>query len=260
VKLVSAGDVMPYLAALKFEDVELTQARDWLEGWDCQLTIDSPQAALYAEFWAQLVNNIFMDELKANVNNLLPGVQPSGSGREMWSITLLCNKPNDPWWDDVTTKNVTESRNDILSKSFRQGYAKTVAGLGHDRNRWKWGNLHTATFVSNPVGDSGIGLIERIVNRGPVAVAGGNETVNPTYYKAGNFATAWIPSMRMIIDTSDFANSICINSTGQSGHPSSPYYGNMIDDWRTTRYHPMLWTREQVIEAAAYKLNLIPAK
>jgi penicillin G amidase len=254
-KLISAGEIMPFLADLRFDDAELTRARDWLSGWDCQLAADSPQAALYAEFWTQLINNTYYDELKTCVS---PDLKPYGEGREMWSMYLLLQKPDDPWWDDVTTRDVIEKRDEILSASFRQAYKKTVAALGHDRNNWRWGSLHTATFISSPLGEIGIGLIERIVNRGPVAVGGGNETVNPTYYGPDNFDTTWISSMRMIIDTSDFSNSVCINSTGQSGHPASPYYGNMINDWQTNRYHAMLWTRKQVQDAVAHKLLLNP--
>jgi len=259
VKLLSAEEVIPFLADLKFDDTELTQARDWLSEWDCELSVDNPEATLYEEFWAQLVANTFVDEMKANANKSLQQVKPAGGGREMWSVYLLLQEPDNPWWDDVTTTSVVEKRDDILLRSFSQGYGKIVAALGHDWDRWKWGSLHTAEFVSNPLGGSGIGLIERIVNRGAVPVGGGNETVNVSSYRADNFATTWIPSMRMIVDTNDFSNCICINSTGQSGHPSSPYYGNMIDAWRTGKYHPMLWTREQVQNSAVHTLILKPA-
>jgi penicillin amidase len=201
-----------------------------------------------------------MDQLPEE--QLSTTLQPYGGNQEMWSIFLLMQKPDDPWWDDATTKGLVEKRDDILARSFREGYAKTVAVLGKDRNRWKWGNLHTATFVSNPLGASGIGLIESVVNRGPVAVSGSSDTPNNTFwaFSRGSFDTLGIPSMRMIVDAGDFSRSVCINSTGQSGHPASPYYGNMIDSWCTLQYHPMLWTREQVLAAAVHKLVLNPAK
>src|SRR4030042_990275 len=58
-KLISAEEMMPYLADLKFADSELTEARDWLLKWDYQGGMNSPQAALYAEFWGSLMNNLF---------------------------------------------------------------------------------------------------------------------------------------------------------------------------------------------------------
>lgn len=260
VKLLSAEEIMPYLSNLKFDNAELTGARDWLMKWDGEFTADSPQAALYAQFWGRLVNNTYMDQLPEEELSTI--LQPYGGNREMWSIFLLMQKPDDLWWDDAATKGLVEKRDDILAMSFSEGYAKTVADLGKNRNRWKWGNLHNATFVSNPLGASGIGLIESVVNRGPVAVGGSSETPNNTFWivSKGSFNTFAIPSMRMIVDASDFSKSVCINSTGQSGHPASPNYGNMIDPWRSMQYHTMLWTREQVQTAAVHKLILNPAR
>ncbi len=254
-KLISAEELMPYLANLKFDDAELAQARDWLLKWDCQCNMDSPQAALYAEFWASLVNNLFCDQLSEDI-------QVRGEGREAWAAFLLMDKPDNAWWDDSRTKDVVETRDDILMRAFSEGYANIVATLGKDRNKWKWGDLHTATFVSNPLGLSGIGLIENRVNRGPFPTSGSTDTVNNTvwYTNSGNFAVKWVPSVRMIVDLGDFSRSVTIHTTGQSGHPYSKHYDNMIEPWLNMEYHPMLWTREQVEKAAVDRLILEPSK
>jgi penicillin amidase len=254
-KLISAEELMPYLANLKFDDAELAQARDWLLGWDCQCSMDSPQAVLYNEFWARLMNNLFSDQVGEDIKIY-------GDNREMWATFLLLEKPNNAWWDDTTTKDVVESRDDILARSFSEGYANTVAALGKNRNNWRWGDLHTATFVSNPLGLSGIGLIENMVNRGPFATGGSTDTVNNTvwYAYSGEFTVKWVPSMRMIVDLSDLSKSVTVHTTGQSGHPYSQNYDDMIDLWRNIKYYPMLWTREQVEATAVDKLILEPSK
>jgi penicillin amidase len=43
---------------------------------------------------------------------------------------------------------------------------------------------------------------------------------------------------------------------GQSGHLGSPHYDDLIEPWLKGDYHPMLWTREQVIENAEGRLLL----
>jgi len=254
-KLISAEELMPYLANLKFDNAELTEARDWLLEWDCQCGMDSPQAALYAEFWVRLVNDLFGDQLTEDI-------LVRGGDREMQAIFLLMDKPTNAWWDDITTKDVVETRDDMLVRSFSEAYASTVAALGKNRNNWKWGDLHTATFVSNPLGQSGIGLIENMVNRGPFSTSGSTGTVNNTvwYTDSGDFSVKWVPSMRMIIDLSDFSKSVTVHTTGQSGHPYSQNYDDMIDLWRNVEYCPMSWTREQVDAAAVDKLILEPSK
>lgn len=253
-KLISAEEIMPYLKALKFDDPEVTAARDWLANWDCQFTMDSPQAALYGEFWMKLVGNVYQDKLGDKA-------KAEGDSREMWSIFLLLQQPNNKWWDDTRTKEV-EDRDTTLAQSFREAYASTVAAMGTDRSKWKWGTIHTATFVSNPLGASGIGLIESLVNCGPIPVNGSAETVNATWWdvSTGNFNVVQMPSMRMIVDLGDFSRSVCVNATGQSGHPYSKHYSDMIEMWRDIKYHPMLWTRAQVEAAAANRLVLSPVK
>ncbi len=255
-KLLSAEEVMPYLAKLKFDDARLTETRDWLLNWDCQCNADSPQAALYAQFWASLIRNLYYDQLGGVYN-------PDGYSREMWATALLMEQPDNVWWDDTRTKEIVEKRDDILIRSFKEGYAGTVATLGKDPSKWKWGELHTVTFISSPLGQSGIGFIEKIVNRGPFPTGGSSDTVNNAAWsiETGNFTvTAWLASMRMIVDLGDFTESVAIHTTGQSGHPYSKHYDDMIGLWLNMKYHPMLWTREQVEKAIANRLILTPGK
>ena len=252
-KVLSVGEIMPYLANIRFEDPTLAEAKDWLVHWDQTFNEDSPQAALYAEFWMKLVNNTFQSKLGDIIKS-------EGDDRDMWAMYQLLKNPNDTWWDDLSTKDRVETRDELLARSFKEGYYATVAALGPDRNLWKWGDLHTTTFVSNPLGASGIAPLESLVNRGPYPSGGGTDAVNACSWSVGNgdFKVKMIPSMRMIIDWSDLGKSVSMNATGQSGNPASEWYGNMIDSWLNIKYHPMLWTRDQVNGAAKYKLLLTP--
>ena len=173
-KLISAEELIPRLANLELDDAELARGRDWLLEWDYQCNMDSPQAALYAEFWASLVDNLYSDQL-------VEDMEVDGVSREMWATYLLMQEPKNAWWDDISTDDIVEGRDDILARSFSEGYANTVAALGKNRDKWKWGDLHTANFVSTPLGASGIGLIESMVNRGPIAVNGSAGAVNNTW-------------------------------------------------------------------------------
>ena len=87
------------------------------------------------------------------------------------------------------------------------------------RMNWAWGGIHTATWVSNPLGASGIDLIEGIVNRGPFATSGGAGIVNATNWSAsaGNFAVRSLPSMRFIADLGDLSQSLTSNTTVEGG-------------------------------------------
>ncbi|MFA5064106.1 MAG: penicillin acylase family protein [Dehalococcoidia bacterium] len=251
--VLSVGEVTPYLANVKFEDPALKDAKNWMAHWDQNFNVDSPQAALYAEFWMRLVNNTVQDQLGDIIKS-------EGDDRDMWAISQLLKNPDDPWWDDVLTKDIKETRDEILARSFKEGYEATVAALGPDRSQWKWGDLHTATFVSNPLGASGIAPLESLVNRGPYPAGGSTDAVNACRWTvdSGNFKISSIPSMRMIIDWNDLSKSVTVNNTGQSGNPASKWYDSMIKPWLNIKYHTMLWTKDQVNSNAAQKLVLTP--
>jgi len=254
VRLSSADEILPYLA-----DLELLAGVDsayrWLLDWDRHFTATSSEAVLYACFWRSLVLGIFGDELGSNASHLV------GGDREMWAIRLLLDEPDNAWWDDVSTIDHIEERDEILARAFANGYADAVALCGTDRTLWAWGDVHAATFVSNPLGKSGVGLFENLVNRGPFPASGMTDTVNNSRWTASldSFDVKSIPALRMIIDLANPAGSIGIHSTGQSGHPMADGYDDLIDPWSDVDAHPMLWTREQVVDEAASRLILEPA-
>jgi penicillin amidase len=252
---LSAQELVPFLAELQFDSADVASARDWLLTWDYRMDMDSPQAALYAQFWMRLVNNLYDDQLEA------AGYNPDDGGRGQWVTLQLMSEPDNVWWDNITTEGIVETRDDILARSLTEAYSNTVAALGSNRDTWRWGALHTSTFVSTPLGESGIDLIEGYVNSRPAETSGCGDCVNATNYVAArsDATVNWIPSMRMIIDLSDLTLSQTMHSTGQSGHPASNHYADMIDSWRNIQYHPMLWTREQVDGAAAQTLVLNPS-
>jgi len=52
---------------------------------------------------------------------------------------------------------------------------------------------------------------------------------------------------------------VAILPGGQSGHPASRHYSDMIDAWRRVEYHPMLFDREAIERQAEGRLTLMPA-
>lgn len=250
---ISADVILPYLDALAIDTPDIRMARDRLVAWDRYMDMDSGGAALYAAFWARLAALTFDDQLagvlKTNGNNNVPR-----------AVEILLEQPESVWWDDLTTRNIVEQRDDILLRAFTEAHAALIAELGSDENQWRWGDLHTTTFVSEPLGLTGVAALEDIVNRGPVATGGSTHTVNATQWdvSSGGYAVNSLPSMRMIVDLGAPDNSLSVITTGQSSDPFSPHYGDQIDPWRHIRYFPMHWGRAQLEADAADRLVLRP--
>ena len=251
---LSALEIIPYLAQLSFSDSDVTAARDMLLDWDAQMLKESPEAALFNIFWSQFVPMTFDDQL--------PPGRPLGTGTYTSDIIYnLLPDPDNQWWDDVlATPDMIEDRDDILREAFEAAYAEGVETFGSDLSAWRWGDLHTITFRNETLGNSGIGVIENIFNRGPYATSGSVSVPQKTSWSGdGDYTVSSIPALRQVIDLGDLDNSRMVHSVGQSGHPMDPNYDSLIEMWRDLEYHASNWSREAAESGGSETLILEPA-
>jgi len=250
-----AEEVMPYLQDLRTGDARADAALDRLRTWDLQEKRESVGATLFETIYIHLGRNLFQDELGPDLIRDYPN---SGALSRTVIARLLAN-PAAKWWDDVTTPDQQETRDDILKRSVLDAVADLTQRLGEDMNSWTWGRLHTATFVNQSLGRSGISVIEQIFNRGPFPADGGSSIVNANGWSIETpFAVRSVPSMRAIYDLSNLSNSRAIHTTGQSGHPYHRHYDDFIPLWLNGQYHPQLWDRAEIERNAEGVLTLRP--
>lgn len=253
-KSLNAEALVPVLLSVKL-DPELASIRDeFLANWDYQETADSSAAVLFEAFWWNLLTNTFADDLPEDY-------WPGGGTRWYEVMRRLVQQPESRWWDDQSTADKVERRDDIFAKSFAQAVKCEICvkKFGRDIAQWKWGELHTATFRNQTLGKSGIGPIEALFNRGPFVTGGGEGAVNATGWPLGkSFEVDWLPSEREIVDLSNLNNSLALHTTGQSGHAYHPHYDDMAPLWATVQYYPMWWEQESVIADAEGHLRLMP--
>lgn len=248
----SAATYVPLLLQMdgQFTKPNEALAFDSLTGWDYQATADSQAAAVYQAFWRHLLKNTFNDELPERYWS---------SGGDRWFEITRNLAADSRWWDDISTTDVIESRDDILSKSFREGVAELEDLLGRNPANWTWGGIHTASFRNGSLGESGIPPIEDLFNRGPFPTGGGKSIVNATSWNAVNgYAVTNVPSMRAIYDLSDLSNSLSMHTTGQSGHAYHPHYIDMAEMWANVEYSLMLWDQQAIRADAEGHLVLTP--
>ncbi len=252
----SAAYLFPLLLQLNLQDEHLIEVRDILTGWDYQNHMDLAAPALYNVFWRATLGRTFHDELPEDY-------RPDGGDIWFEVMRRLVQSADSAWWDDINTP-VVERRDDILTLAFSDAVAEVEQLLGKDASHWTWGDLHTVTFHNQSLGTSGVAPIEAIFNRGPYPTSGGNSIVNATSWDAAEtdpvkaYQVTWLPSERMIVDFSNLAASVSLNTTGESGHAFHPNYDDQIELWRTIQYHPMLWDRTQVESASKDHLVLTP--
>ena len=83
---------------------------------------------------------------------------------------------------------------------------------------------------------------------------GASETVTQNgYLPTEPFKGVWGPVYRMLADLGDPARSRWQLTTGQSGHPGSPHYDDMIEGWRTGKTNPVYLEEHEVRAAGGAK-------
>jgi penicillin amidase len=253
-KSLNAEALMPILLEVKLNP-ELTGIRDqYLAEWDYQEKADSVSATFFEAFWWELLMNTFEDDLPKDL-------LPAGGARWYTVMQNLVQQPDSPWWDDQATTDKVETRDDIFVRAFENAVKCELctSQFGGNISKWKWGELHAATFRNQTLGKSGIGPIENLFNRGPYTTGGGEELVNATGWILGeSFEVDWLPSEREIVDLSNLDNSLALHTTGESGHAFHPHYDDMTPMWATVQYYSMWWEQASVMADAEGHLVLTP--
>jgi penicillin amidase len=253
---ISAREMLPYLAALPLTGDAL-RAREALQRWDLRMDAVSSGAAVYGYFWQALVEEVFKDKLPGSLWNANAALDTNS--RLLNSVAQLLKLPAHPMWDKPTTLDKVESRDDILVLAMEKAVRRGKKELGPDIGKWRWGKVHTAVFRNQSLGRSGIALVDRLFNRGPIPVGGGMQQVISSDWRADKpFGVYSISSMRQIVDLSNLASSVTMNATGQSGHAGSRHYDDMIQSWAQVRYHPTLWEEKDLRSSHPDRLMLTP--
>lgn len=244
-----ADDIVPMLLDIAPDD-DIALVRRELAGWDGHDRAHSPGAAAFNAVWRHVMIHTFHDELAS-------WAHPDGAAR--WGVVVhgLLSTPDDAWWDDLTDLD-TQTRDDVLRAAMRDAQDELVERFGDDAAAWRWGEMHTLTLRHSTFGSSGIGLIERLFNRGPFPTPGGLDAVNATAWDAADgYEVTKVPSVRMVMDLGDPDSGRWVQLTGQSGRPRHPHYADQATLWREGGTAPFTVSRDAAQKRAADTLVLI---
>ncbi len=253
-----APTLVPALLAVDLPRGYYSQGQALLRDWDLGQGADSAAAAYFNVVWQRLLALTFQDEM-------LEDVWPSGGDRWMAVVTELLDDPTSSWWDDRDTLDVVETRDDILREALVEARDELTRLDAKLTTEWAWGDLHQLNLRNSTLGESGIGPVERLVNRGGWAVGGGAAAVNANAWNASlSGRDAYVvesgPSMRMVVSLADFDDSRWVNLTGVSGHPFSDHYTDQTDLWTAGETLPWAFSRSAVEAAGEHTLTLLPAE
>jgi penicillin amidase len=116
------------------------------------------------------------------------------------------------------------------------------------------------TLENQSLGQSDVGLVRWLFNRGSWEMGGGESVVNAVGWNASEgYDVNWTPSMRMVVSLDDLDESRWVNLTGVSGHPFHDHYVDQTDLWAEGETLPWYFSRKRVEESEEDTLRLVPA-
>ncbi|MBI4595137.1 MAG: penicillin acylase family protein [Candidatus Tectomicrobia bacterium] len=241
---LSAKELVSQLGDFELENPRYSGALQELRSWDYTLKAESTAALLYELIaWRIRENQLSraLGELKeAYLGSLLALSFPS--------VEMLKQLKGD---------NLAEWKN-LIERSINEALEALDERLGKAKTNWNWGALHRVDFI-HPLGQ--VKPLNWILNLGSFGLGGDENTIMAGVYSFTNpFKVTVTPSYRIITDLSDFGQAISMNTTGQSGHPFSRHYRDMVRSWLEVKYHPLWFYKEDVEKNAQSRLIFLPSE
>ena len=249
-----AAALVPRLLAVDLPRGYLSAGQRLLRSWDFDQSADSAAAEYFNVVWRNVLDMTFHDEMPEDV-------WPYGGDRWFAVVSDLLGRPDSTWWDDKDTTDLVEHRDDILREAQTEARDEVTRLDAVSVDGWEWGHLHRLDLENNTLGDSGIGPVEWLVNRGGWEVGGGPAAVDAAGWNGAEdgYTVDFAPSMRMVVSLADFDDSRWVNLTGVSGHPFNDHYTDQTDLWAAGKTLPWVFSREAVEESGEHTLTLEPA-
>jgi penicillin amidase len=204
-------------------DPRVRQAVGLLSAWDFHVTTESVAATLFNVFFGHWCRAVAAHRLASHYDT--ESVQFIAGNAGGLAAELLA-QDRIGWFDG-------QERWQTARAAFLSAFDEIAARLGPDMNSWSWGRLHSLQqrhFLSDR-GDLG-----QLLDRSGLPVPGDGTTVcngaPDTTYAAYLGA-----SFRMVADLADPRGTLWVSAVpGNSGHPGSPHYDDLIEPWAHGQY------------------------
>ena len=240
---LAADRLLPYLQTLTSTHPKGPDALAQLKLFKGDMSRDSSGALIYAVWIDEVTRAILIPKLGETRFKALFGKRAFRPGVE--GVLAAQDKA---WCGEAGCQV-------LMNKALDSALDKIVAMQGDKVSEWNWGRAHPALSAHKPFGN--VKSLSAFFDvTGP---SGGDAfTVNVGQYWTNSttvpFATRHAASMRAVYDLANLEESGFIYQTGQSGHPFSPRYRDMRDEWGQVKYRPLTMTTS----GPAQLLKLIP--
>jgi penicillin amidase len=252
-----ARALIELLRPLHFTDAVAEEARAGLSAWDGVMDPEAIEPSVYVVFMRQLGREVLEPHLGEDWT-LLAGQLPHALFGYTGNITgrltpFLLHR----WERDDTELLGGRSWAEVAETALGAAMAELRSEAGRRPTGWRWGRLHAMPVV-HVLGTRW--PLSLIFNLSPLEIGGDTDTVLQAAFVPGDGyrARGWAPGWRHIIDVGNWEAATGILIPGESGHPGSRHYRDLVDDWRRNRQWPLGWSAARGEEPGSARLLLRP--
>ncbi len=205
------------LRGLPMADGAVGQAQALLLGWDGDVAADRPEPLIF-NAWLKRLGRLA----------LVAGGVPDGAGPASAAFLSFVLSP-----DNRGAAWCAGDCRTLAARALAEAIAELQRSLGDNPVRWRWGEVHRAIF-EHPILRAIPGLASLVRLE---AETGGDEwTISRGGLRGGAGLEAWQhvhgAGLRLVADLADPDSTLAIIATGQSGHPLSPHWDDLLPAWR----------------------------
>ena len=228
-KDLSVHTLLNVFQSVKVFNERQIEAQKYIRQWRGSADKDSVGATLFYSWLRHLRIKLFEDELSVIWNK--------GGDEEYLSTLSKLVEPDklselirtdSPWCDETFSEEV-ETCSDILLESLDDMLREMSYLLGDNIEEWMWGNAQESLYKHTPF--SRVKVLDSIFER-RIAAGGSINTINVAagYYEEfeGYLKVSGAGFRQVMMMSEKHPEHWFMNSTGQSGQVSSPFYDNMV--------------------------------
>jgi penicillin amidase len=231
----NAQRLVPLLAQVRSERLDVDEARRRLVEWDRRVAADSSPATLYV-YWEEAL-------LRKLAERRVPTPLRDGYVvRTPLDVSWLTN-PTRTWFDG----DLARERDSLLLEALTSAVDRVNA-----QPAMSWGRLNAVTF-KHPLSVNA--AARRLFDIGPFERGGYAQTVMATYSRPAADVGA---SFSEILDVANWDRSAVANAPGQSGAPRSAHFSDLAKMWAAGEYFPLVFSDAAVQANMESTLTLEP--
>ncbi len=240
-----ARNLVPLLRHLDPPEARSREALSKLFDWDFVLAKESVAAAIYVSFERRLSENVKAKVVPEAAMKILG--QPNIKRLIDWLAAPDGRFGADP----------IAGRDAVLKTSLDEAVAQLTERLGPDMSGWRYGQeKFKHVLIRHPLSAAVSEETRNKLDVGPAPRGGNDSTLNNTGGSDNQTSGA---SFRVVLDASDWDNSVATNSPGQSGNAESPHYRDLFQLWAKHQYFPLFFSREKIESVTESRTVLEPA-